>query len=71
MFYRNEIASEPSVVVDCLVNTLRSSADGGHCVANIRKLGGRVVPPNRHVLNLVDWNAKAVGDLRLGSVLKQ
>ena len=62
--YLDEVSLEPGVVVDGLVHALLLPVlrnDSG--MSHIRKLGGRVVAPDDHVLYLVRPDAASAGNL--------
>lgn len=67
---RYELVLDPVVVVDGLVSALRLVViERDFSVAQIRKLCGRVVTPNDHVLDVVRRDVELEGDLAFGAVV--
>ena len=61
--YRNEVSSEPSIIIDGFVDRLLDTINSDFGVTNIGELGRRVVTPNSDLAHLIDSNSQTIGNL--------
>lgn len=63
--YCNELSLQESVILNSVIDRDFLPIDGGDSMTNIWELGGRVVAPDDHVLDIIHRDPKTAGDLGL------